>query len=508
MDTSASGQAGRAPGGSGRHRRRSGIRGAIAVSVSITAALTLIGPAVAAAKWTRITDPDGINTDEVGLARGLDGNLHVLWHRHDGPNNEALVATTLSSGGKQIAESTIVQGWTAINPSVEAATRAINLPDGEIVALWSGLRSTAPSEQLDGELVRSTSTDGGTSWSPASAASKDADKAYVGNGIGGGADPRKGATALAGTWGDSGPGDHGFSFGPGLPSPTFDATAAAGVIYPELAFDAQTGAPYAGWQSLRAGNQGIYARAITALGTAGPALYAPDSSSNNRTAFDNQQERTAISGRNSKGGVYMAYGKGYPFAAKVLLWKVGAAKAKSIAKATGDADAEHVSIAAGPSDGRMWVFWEDGERIFATRTDPAAKKGGGIVKLKPPKGTSTVYGLSGEGSNGKLDLMARVGLAGGAVATWHSQVKPGLLVKTKGAKASAAGRAVAAGKRKKVTFTVSDAGSPIKGAKVKVGKASRKTNGKGKASLRLPRGKSKATVSKGGYSTAKLKLRV
>jgi hypothetical protein len=122
---------------------------------------------------------------------------------------------------------------------------------------------------------------------------------------------------------------------------------------------------------------------------------------------------------------------------------------------------------------------------------------------------SLVFGAWGEGSSGRLDLVAIQDRA-----LWHTQVLPGLLGKVKGAKAKASsafagGLAHAAAATKQVTFKVSDAGKPLKGASVKVvGAGAKKTNAKGRTTFTLKAGRYKVNVKKGGYSPSRLRIKV
>jgi len=171
----------------------------------------------------------------------------------------------------------------------------------------------------------------------------------------------------------------------------------------------------------------------------------------------------------------------------------------------GQKDAGHTGLAAGP-DGRLWVFWDRDHKVYAARTNPAATKLGRIVSIKPPKGTGAIYRLNAEGSAGPLDLLALAEAKGG-LGYFHQRILPGLTF-------TAQPKTVKKGK--KVTFKTSDAGKPVKGAKVtfKLGKKklTKKTNGKGKATIAVPAKtkphKYSATAKKGGYSRAKLRVRV
>ena len=143
-----------------------------------------------------------------------------------------------------------------------------------------------------------------------------------------------------------------------------------------------------------------------------------------------------------------------------------------------------MSIAAAP-EGRLWVMWDVGGKIYATRTNHAATRVGPPSTLGPP-GSKSVYGfLDGEGSSGPLDLIANDGQG-----LWHQQVWPKLQV---------------SGKRagKTIVFTVADAGDPVAAAKVRVGGKNLTTAANGRAILaNTPPGRVKASASKAGYTAA------
>jgi hypothetical protein len=103
-----------------------------------------------------------------------------------------------------------------------------------------------------------------------------------------------------------------------------------------------------------------------------------------------------------------------------------------------------------------------------------------------------VWRLKGEGSLGLLDVLAHVSTSG-SLATWHTQVRPGLLLSvTPGAT---------------TRFRVTDAGDPVSGASIKVGKRTLRTNAAGLARAKLGKGRFSATASKAGYVPAKASFR-
>jgi hypothetical protein len=139
-------------------------------------------------------------------------------------------------------------------------------------------------------------------------------------------------------------------------------------------------------------------------------------------------------------------------------------------------------------------MWHDGrsKQLFATRSNKAATRFGPRVRIKPPGGTSAVWKLKGEGTRGRLDLLAAVS-TGSSLATWHTQVLPPLSM---GAKKRATS----------VTFTVSDAGDPVSGAAVTYAGKTLATNAEGQATAPLATRKTKATVGKAGYHGASVSV--
>ena len=125
-------------------------------------------------------------------------------------------------------------------------------------------------------------------------------------------------------------------------------------------------------------------------------------------------------GRIGAGGVYLFYGQGYPTFKTLALWKVDTAKPQLVIKADRN---EHANVAAAP-DGRLWLMWEQNGTIYAARTNRSATKVGAVNAIRPPSGAS-IYRLNGEGSAGRLDLIANM-QAGGGQALWHQQVWPKL----------------------------------------------------------------------------------
>ena len=88
----------------------------------------------AAATWSRVT-PAGTNTiDDIGLARGSDGVLHVLWTT-DGTSNQAVMDTPVSASGTVGKAVMITRFFLATDPDVTVT------PAG-LAAIWNGIQTS------------------------------------------------------------------------------------------------------------------------------------------------------------------------------------------------------------------------------------------------------------------------------------------------------------------------------------------------------------------------------
>jgi hypothetical protein len=108
------------------------------------------------------------------------------------------------------------------------------------------------------------------------------------------------------------------------------------------------------------------------------------------------------------------------------------------------------------------------------------------------RGAHSTYSVDASATSSALDILALFGTgnsSGGA--TYAARIRPGLTLKAR----ERSGR---------VTFTVTDAGDPVRGATVRAGGRSGKTNRQGKVTLTLKKGR--ATASAPGYARAKLRV--
>jgi hypothetical protein len=463
-----------------------------ACAIAAAAALLSVSPALGGppGKWSRVTGIEGIeavNTDEVGLERTADGILHVAWTRKADALSETLLHSAIAANGRSVAGPSTI--FFASNTGMNNSVDLVAGPEGGLRVLFSGL---FPMTAIDGVLSTATAAQSGTSWSSPDPVSNTAmpSAVYVAAGIGASVAPDG---TVASAWGDSGPSDGGYHVGLSPLDSDVPLSPAADEVDPNVAFDLANGSGFVAWNDLpAAGPNAVKVQPLAG----GATMTAP------RSGAPWVGQRVSIAGR-SGGGLYMAYGSGAnPFTAKPAWWRVGAATATVVG---GQKDARHIGLTAGYG-GRLWIFWGREQRIYAARTNPAATKLGQIVSIKPPSGTGAIYRLNAEGSRGPLDLLVLADAKGG-LGYFHQRVLPGLTFTAKP-------KAVRRGE--KVKFRVTDAGKPVKGAKVllELGKKtlSKKTNGGGAATIGIPAKtkprKYKATAKRGGYALATRRVRV
>ena len=164
---------------------------------------------------------------------------------------------------------------------------------------------------------------------------------------------------------------------------------------------------------------------------------------------------------------------------------------------------KQVGLCSGP-DERLWLAWGNEDRIFAARTSSNVTRFEPVTSLRTPAGSLTLDRLECQGSAGPLDLLADLEFATpGKAGAYHTQVLPQLTVSEQIARFEATGT--------KVTFTVTDAGEPLPGAKVRFEGKTLTTNRAGRVTVttRVGRGgRLAASASIAGYLGEKLECSV
>jgi hypothetical protein len=230
---------------------------------------------------------------------------------------------------------------------------------------------------------------------------------------------------------------------------------------------------------------------VEAPGSGGPTL------SNNHPL-----QSVAFTAR-AGGGEYLAYcvPSQTIACAHIALWKVGTSKA-SVVPGSATQHAAHVAIAAAPG-GHLWVLWYDTSqnKIHVVRTNAAVSRFGPVQTLSAPPSTAALSGLQAEGSQGPLDVIALVlqTQSGSTPSYWDTQLLPKLAL-------TGSPSSVSHTQATTVTFTATDVGDPVAGAKVSFLGKTATANAKGVAQVTVPKGtatgKHTATVSKAGYTSA------
>ena len=432
--------------------------------------MTASASAAPAGKWTQITHQHNGARSNLGLARGKDGVLHVLWA---GPNRApfpAILDTVITKAGKLGKAPTVISGWKGVNPPT-AATAS----DGSIHAIVSGAKVGGQNDPTEGlnEVV------GPGSWklgarafgnvSITVASSADVHTAFLKSG------------QLISVWQTAAA----LLFQVGVDPATTpqNITPPNLAVNPVIAVDEGNGAAVIAYHGVNDGQN--YFRQIA------PSVGSP------KAIPGSKGDGPTIAAR-SAGGVFTAYFDG----ARVMLQQYGG-KARTVPVPKGGRVLT-ASLAAGP-DGRLWVFYGDEQKTYVTRSSRHVSGWEPVQVLPSPPKTVQYFRLEGEGSAGPLDLFADVTVDGqtkdGSYAT-HVQPQLSLRASKKTLKSGAV----------EVTVHVTDAGDAMAGAKVKgLPGGTKTTDAKGTVDVTFPKGKGgtfSLTASTPGYVPARGRLSV
>ncbi len=239
------------------------------------------------------------------------------------------------------------------------------------------------------------------------------------------------------------------------------------------------------------GKDGVYAKDLTANKA---PVKAPGSGTEGVNVSNQRVAMAAVSRKG--GGVYLAYCSNTGTCNKALLWKVGAKKALAIPSSK---QAVGLAMSAGPG-GRLWLAWynEAANRVLVVRTNRADTRFGPVKSYPVPcfADGNTHVALSG-GSFGRVDV--------GLECLSSKQTKPTAFVTQSltGLSISASPGKITNTHATKVTFTVTDAGDRVAGAKVQVAGKTLHTGNTGTVTVTFAKhartGSYKATASAGDY---------
>ncbi len=460
--------------------------------VSGLMAVGLCVPAQAGDTTTWSTVDTGVtNTNRPGLLRVGDG-LDVVWTKDTGTSG--MYRRTYSAAGLGSPVTTVLSGWAALAPDPVPLGPGIAVsglrgipgsagywdgkaflsdPAGAIVGtLSSGLNAYVGGHDMDLVVDKPVYVYSRT----------DSGSILLHTGVGPAA---SGAT--------------------GTPGPGTDHVVAAGgccMYYPSYRYswwiaDAGTGAnaDSSGWlawysNSSTPQESGWLVRSIGDLPGApalGPVIQAPQALTGGGSVAATQRAALA---RSPKAGVWFAYPVGYPTATAIRVWNLDTASVLTYAPGH---SVEHVALSADPQ-GRLWLAYysKDTGKVHTVRSDLATTRFGHATALPTPA-QGYLYSTVIDAASSRLDVVVNDG-----TTLYHRQSLPGLSIKTK---------ASASKKTKKVVLkvTVTDAGQPVPGAKVKALGTSKVTKASGRVTVTttvkgsLPK-KISGKASKSGYS--------
>ena len=447
-------------------------------------------------RWTRVTFPTGQNIDQVGLVRAPDGVLHVdFLAKNTGDSTKTDVFhDAITAAGAVGTPEPIQQGWASLsNP-------AIILDGGGLRAFFGGIRTIDPGE-TNNNLNTATAPLSGGAWALAPDTVATDSSAYaspMSSTVAGGA-PWQAWAGTAGVFVHRG-------LDPNAPNADLESQLGGCCGYdPGLVTEPSTGAPVVAWFSNATGKTGVWAQALDpATGNpVGGATFMPGSATNGNA--DQQLARTPIAVRPGKPGAFIAYPGNYPTTTRVVLWQVGAPRSTVVA--TGGGEHRTVTLAGAP-DGRLWVLWEQRAangtpRVFARRSNPTVTAFGGTVEVAPPPRASDGWKLDADAQTGVVDVLGSFTTPEG-LATWHTQILPGLTLEAKRPRARRGGKVA-------IAVRTLDAGAPLGGVTVRAAGRSVKTASNGRVTLTVKRGKRrslKLTATRAGYAAATATVRL
>jgi hypothetical protein len=425
----------------------------------------------------------GISQPSV-LRRGT--TLYVAWQRRDSASAYSVRTRTITAAGQLGLAKVAVSNWAGIvyDPAlVNTITRPL--------VVFGGQRTVNPSEFFAGQMAAADAVGTGWALDPFSfgqstyAADSEGTAAveWFGDQINAFAAPLGTIVIHQGSDPSSPASSADTVITEPVGSSTYDTA---------MAVDPSTNAVWVAWYALNSGTpsaNGI--RYATFLPTVGIAATAPGSHNAAGSSIQPDQ-RVAIAGVAT--GPWVAFTTGYPTGKAVELFNL---KTHRTLLVPGSANSDQVGLAAGPG-GRLWVFWSTAQHnvIHAVRTNTA------VTRFEPQQvfaSPDTVYATAGDGSPGPLDLVINAPVRSGSSDNelFYRRIP-------------ARFTAVASVRKGIATITVTDAGTPVKGATVTYGTHSVKTAANGRAIIAVgtKKGTRKISVSASGYWGAVLAVKV
>ena len=437
---------------SARHR--------VTALLALLVALAAPAAAQAVAVHPKLIGKVGYGSVPPAFARTADGTLHVALQSNTNWGNSFNGVGTLSiSSSGHVGAEVQALNWGGMNASNGVPGLAV-LPSGALEATFGG------SPSGDNGPWGISSTDGGATWSApvdVGSGSMEYGDGYVPLAVSGGT-PVLAAGCCGGIV---------VQQGFGLGAPTYLLTNSSDNVAgnTDLGVDAKTGAVVASWTS-GAGSGGIYMQQI-----------APAQGAVEKAPIPSQYGAgiaLILAARDSGPGVFAAYPADYGNTTHIRLMRYGGGSV-----AVGSVKGLHANVwgAATGNDGRIWVIWYgtvNGQGIMAvTRSNRA------VTRFEPVQlyryDWSYLFTFNGDGRLGPLDLLIggtpETKVCCGTGGIYYARFEPVVSAKV-------TVTSPAKGKFK-LSAVVTDAGDPVKGAIVKVGKTKAITGFSGAAALTI-----------------------
>ena len=384
---------------------------AVAAATKTATSTASVRPAAGGpGRWSQVTASGTPTIADVGLVRGTDGILHVIWAQGTTPGREKIMDSPVGPGGTPAARATIASGLYLVTDPDATAT------PGGLDAFWNGIQSGKPSSP-DGTFEATRPARGGhwklsgsTPPLPAVPFTSSGDSAGTGS-------DGKPWVAFTGT-------DSLVVLHLGHHETRIPPKTGCCVYNPGFGTDGAAGTTWLAYVSVIGGKEGVYSQRLSATAAAGAATRLPGSVTGGNTILTSQ--RIGITGRGrGRAGVYALYAAGYPSPKALDLLRLGTGTPVKVATFGGfSEEVAGDTVTAGPN-GRLWTTWFDGDgtpaQLFVRASGTTGLSFGKTVKVKLPAGTSRIYKVYTSAQAGRLDVIALL-TAHGSTAYFATQV--------------------------------------------------------------------------------------
>ncbi len=444
--------------------------------------------------WTQISTGRVNSLSEITVQRTSDGVLHAVYAQEVG-SSSSYEHSTLSSGGSVTGHSDVLGTWATLveNPKLLAP------PTGGLRLVFSGNQDVDSNNFYTAGFGYDTTSDAsGSTWALQPHALTRSGTAYTGYGVGA-TTLSSGVPVTAATLNDT------IYYRVGDIATTDSLTVASA---PEDGRYTTTSCCLSATQLVNSGdnvwmawyaNGGSDATNGTFVQQIYPSLGAVLKAPGSSVGVDSLDPAQSVAMVARPGGsVVLAYTMGYPTTKAIGLWQVGS---PSATKVPGSMDAAHVALSSGVT-GRMWLAWSDDDNdAYALRTSPQGFGLGATQTLSSPAGSSDLRSVAVDASLNQGTVLVNDTTSQSVFAR---SVNPGLTLKVRPG-------SLKVGKKKKLTFTVTDAGEAVAGVRVRGGGTACTTNSSGTCATRVrPNrpGRIVVNAKRSGYGAATRTLRV